>query len=90
MDRDRSPQVLGAALAIGWMVVLVAVDIAIPDAKIVLTSFFSVAPLVACALLPPVTTGAIAAVSVGLTIASGVWDGIWGRGQQTIRILDVA
>ena len=90
MDRDRAPQVLGAALAIGWMVVLVAVDIAIPGAKLVLTSFFSVAPLIACALLPPVPTGAIAAVSVGLTIASGAWNGTWGQGQQAIRILDVA
>ena len=90
MKSEQAPQLLGAALAIVWLVVLVAVDIAIPDGQLVLASFFSLAPLIACALLPPAPTGAVAAVAVGLAVLSGVWDGTWGQGQQTVRILDVA
>ena len=90
MNADRAPQTLGAALAIGWLVVLVALDVAIQHGQVVLVSLFSVAPLIACAVLPTVATGTIAAVSIALAVASGVWDGTWGQAQQSIRILDVA
>lgn len=90
MKTERTPQILGAAVAIAWLILLVVVDVAIPGDQLVLASFFSLAPLIACAVLPPATTGAIAAAAVGLAVLSGVWDGSWGQGQQTIRILDVA
>ena len=90
MKTERAPQILGAAVAIAWLILLVIVDVVIPGDHLVLASFFSLAPLIAGAVLPPATTGAIAAVAVGLAVLSGVWDGSWGQGQQTVRILDVA
>ncbi|HET7357847.1 MAG TPA: PP2C family protein-serine/threonine phosphatase [Nocardioidaceae bacterium] len=90
MKSERAPQLLGASLAIVWLVALVVVDVVVPGAHLVLAAMFSLSPLIACAMLPPASTAVIAAVSIGLAVASGIWDGSWGSGQQTIRILDVA
>jgi serine phosphatase RsbU (regulator of sigma subunit) len=89
MNTERAPQILGGALATAWLVLLVVVDVAIPGGQVVLVSLFSLAPLVACAVLSAAATGAIACVAVGLAVASGGWDATWGSAQQTVRIIDV-
>jgi serine phosphatase RsbU (regulator of sigma subunit) len=90
MKSERSHQILGAALAIGWLGALAGVDLTIHSSHLVLAPLLCLAPLIACAVLPPATTGVVAAVAVGLAVLSGVWDGTWGQGQQTIRIVEVA
>ncbi|MGB8651595.1 MAG: EAL domain-containing protein [Mycobacteriales bacterium] len=79
---------LGIVLATVWLAGAAALDVlTIPH--VTLAALFAVAPLIACALLPPAGTALFAAVAVMLTAGSGQWHGIWGTSQQTVRILDV-
>jgi phosphoserine phosphatase RsbU/P len=89
MSGDRSAQALGAGLATLWLVVLVAVDLAIPGATVVLSPLFALAPLIACAVLPARATAAVAAAAVVATIVSGWWNHTWGSPQHLVRIADV-
>lgn len=89
MGGDRGAQVLGAALATAWLLVVVAVDVATPPATFVVAVLSAVAPLIACAVLSARATAVFAVVAVALTVASGWWNHTWGSAQQTVRIIDV-
>lgn len=89
MTTDRA-QLVGAALAALWLVVLAVVDLAIPGGRVILTPLFALSPLIACAVLPASVTAAFAAGAVLLALAAGAWDDTWATAQQTVRVVDVA
>ena len=89
MTRDRAAQVTGAGLATLLLVVLAAIDWAIPGAVVVLAPLFALAPLAACAVLPARSTLAFAAAAVVLAVLSGWWDHTWDAPQQVVRLIDV-
>ncbi|HEU5033667.1 MAG TPA: PP2C family protein-serine/threonine phosphatase [Mycobacteriales bacterium] len=86
---DRRGQVIGALLAAGWLVGMTAGDIATRGPRVVLTVFFGVSPLLACAVLSPMATAAFAVVAVALAAGSGGWDHTWGLPQHYVRIANV-
>jgi serine phosphatase RsbU (regulator of sigma subunit) len=65
-------------------------DIALSGPRVVLTVFFGVSPLIACAVLAPMATAGFASLAVGLAAASGGWDHTWGLPQHYVRIAHVA
>ena len=68
MTRDRAAQLTGAGLATLLLVLLAAVDWAIPGATVVLAPLFALAPLAACAVLPArFTLGFAVAWALSLT-----------------------
>jgi hypothetical protein len=89
MRIDRFAQAVGAGQATLWLIVLVILDVAIDGSTVVLSPLFALAPLIACAVLPVRSTAVIAAATVTAAVVSGFWDGTWGRGQHTVRIIDV-
>jgi serine phosphatase RsbU (regulator of sigma subunit) len=71
------------------MVVVLVVDLANTSSTFALTVLYAVAPLIACAVLPPRPTGTVAAAASALAVASGAWNDTWGTGQHAVRIADV-
>jgi hypothetical protein len=90
MSREQTGRLVGVTLAVGWLVAVVVVDLSLPPSLVILTSLLGVAPLIAAAVLPPVQTALFAVAALALAAASGVWNDVWGRPQQTIRMADVA
>lgn len=86
MDR---PQVVGAAVAVAWLVSMTVADALIPGDQVVLTPLFGIAPLIACAVLPGALTAGLAVATIALAAAAGVWDGSWGDPQQVVRLANV-
>ncbi|WP_243057484.1 PP2C family protein-serine/threonine phosphatase [Nocardioides sp. SR21] len=82
-------------MRIGWTAslaclgLLVALDIWLDSSVAVLTGLFAISPLIACAVLPTVSTAAVWALSLAAAIASGFWDDSLGTPQQTVRIVGV-
>ena len=89
MTRDRAAQLTGAGLATLLLVLLAAVDWAIPGATVVLAPLFALAPLAACAVLPARFTLGFAVAAVLLAALSGWWDHTWDAPQQVVRLIDV-
>jgi hypothetical protein len=89
MRSDRFAPAVGAGLATFWLAVLVILDVAVDGSSVVLSPLFALAPLIACAVLPVRTTAVFAAATVTAVVVSGFWDGTWGLGQHTVRIVDV-
>ncbi len=69
---------------------MVLLDIAIPDATIVMAPLFALAPLIACAVLPAVRTAAFAAAAFAAAAGSGLWNGNSDSPQHVVRLVDVA
>jgi len=88
MTRDRT-QLIGAALALLVLTALVALDVAISPEIAILTSLFGVAPLIACAVVPPRGTAVIATLAAIAAVASGTSNGTGGTTQQNVRIINV-
>jgi len=88
MLRDRGAQVVGASLAVLWLVVVLVLDL-VTSAAVVLAPFFALAPLIACSVLSARSTAVFAAVAVAAAALSGSWNGSWDDPQQAVRILDV-
>ena len=86
---DRRRQLLGAGLAILWLVAVLIID-QVTDPSLVPAVLYGVAPLIASAALPPAATAGFGVVAVALTTASIQWNGTWGTAQTWIRIGDVA
>ena len=87
--RDRVAA-FGATLALVLLVLLVLLDLSIAPSIVILTDLFALAPLIACAVVPPYGTAAIAVLTFGVAVASGVWNDAFGTAQQNVRLLDVA
>jgi hypothetical protein len=81
---------VGATLATLSLLVLAVLDLAIPERSLVLTSLFSLAPLIACAVLPAAATAGFGVAAVVLALASGGWDNTGASPQQVVRIAHVA
>ena len=89
MIRDRAPQV-GAGLALVVLLLLVVIDLSVPPEYAVLTSLFSLPPLIACAVVPVPGTAVISSVAVVAAYASGFWnEGTAGTAQQNVRLINV-
>ena len=86
---ERTTRPAWWAVALASLAVLAVVDAAIPADTAVLTVFFVIAPLIACAVLPPADTAVVAALSVAVAVASAWWDDGVGTAQQTVRTIDV-
>jgi serine phosphatase RsbU (regulator of sigma subunit) len=89
MTTDRAAQITGAGLATLWLVVLAAVDWAIPGATVVLAALYALAPLAACAVLSARSTLGFGVAAVLLAVLSGWWDHTWDSPQQLVRLIDV-
>jgi phosphoserine phosphatase RsbU/P len=88
MTRDRT-QVIGAGLALLVLVLLVVADAMIPGDEVVLTPLFTLAPLIACAVVPPVGTAALAGLTVVAAAFSGWWNQVLGTPQHNVRMVTV-
>lgn len=86
----RRGQAVGSVLAGLWLLGVLGADLATRGPGTVLSVFFGVAPLIACAVLAPAATTAYAVTAVALVIGSGSWDHTWGMTQHYVRIADVA
>jgi hypothetical protein len=80
----------GPALALLALALLVVLDLVIPPDYAILTSLFGLPPLIACAVVSPRGTAAIAALAFVAAIVSGVWNDTLGTAQQNVRLLNVA
>ncbi|WP_133241197.1 PP2C family protein-serine/threonine phosphatase [Nocardioides gansuensis] len=72
------------------LLVLVLLDLAIPDASIALSPLFALAPLIACSVLPAERTAAFAAAALVAAVGSGVWNDHSVTPQHVVRLVDVA
>ena len=88
-ERAGRSQVVGAAVAVAWLVALTVADALVSGDRVVLTPLFGIAPLIACAVLPGAMTAGFAALAVALAAVAGVWDGTWGDPQQVVRLVNV-
>jgi sigma-B regulation protein RsbU (phosphoserine phosphatase) len=86
VSADQRARRAGWAVSLATLGVLVALDLAVDP---VLTVFFALAPLIACAVLPPRQTSVVAALAVAAAAAAGWWNGYAGTSQFYIRIIDV-
>ena len=76
-------------MASSWLATFLLLDVVVPSTGVAFTIFFAIAPLIACASLPPRTTAAYGVTAVTLTVASVLWNGMEGE-QYWLRALDVA
>ncbi len=81
---------VGVMLAGGSLLGAVLVDLTVSTPDVSVAIFFALAPLIAAALLPPLTTAGFALAAVTVTALAGSWEHTWGRTQQYLRITDVA
>ena len=88
MIKDRVAAI-GAALALLVLLVLVALDMSMPPDFASLTALFGLAPLIACAVVPPRETAAIGILTVGVALASGAWNDAFGTAQHNVRVINV-
>lgn len=86
MSSEQRTRRVGWGVSLATLGVLVALDIAVDP---VLTVFFALAPLIACAVLPPRETSVIAALAVGAAVGAGWWNDLAGTSQSLVRIIDV-
>src|SRR6478752_2544717 len=86
---ERRRQWIGAGLAILWLVAVLVID-QTTDQAFVPAVLYGVAPLIACAVLPPLNTGIFGAAAIALTALSIQWNSSWGVAQTWIRMGDVA
>lgn len=89
MTNERTVRLAWGAVSLASLAVLVVLDVAIPADEAVLTVFFVIAPLIACAVLPPAATAVVAAVTVAVAVASAWWNHLAGTVQQGVRTVDV-
>jgi sigma-B regulation protein RsbU (phosphoserine phosphatase) len=87
LDGDRSART-GVVLSATWLVLVTVADVLLPS-RVVSDSLFAIAPLIACALLPPRITAVFGVAAVLLVVASGWWKSAWETPQQWIRLVDV-
>jgi hypothetical protein len=87
-DARRRDAALAAALAVGWFVMILALDAVVPP-SVVPDALLAVAPLIACSVLSPRVTAGFAAVAIVLCLASGLWNDVWHTGEQWVRFVDV-
>lgn len=85
----RRLEAAGAGLAAAWLVVFLLIDIAFQGSPVNVVVFFGVAPLIACAVLPPMWTTAYAAAATLLAVGAGLWNHSYGQAQHYIRVGDV-
>lgn len=79
----------GLGLSIGWLALVLVADLATPGPAFALTVLYAIGPLIACAVLAPTPTAAVASLGSLMAVASGAWNDTWGTVQQTVRIADV-
>ena len=71
-----------------WLLLVLVVDVANPGPDFALTVLYAVAPLIACAVLPPKRTAAVAGLAWAVAVVSGEWNQTWGTAQHVVRIVD--
>jgi len=84
----RAGRVTIAALAAVWLILVLIVDLATGPA-VRLGGLYAMAPLIACAALPPGLTAAYAVVAIVLGVASGWWNHAASASLTTVRLLDL-
>jgi hypothetical protein len=87
---DRRLEARGAALAAAWLLAFLVIDFVSRNTPVNVVVFFGVAPLIACAVLPPAWTAGFAVAATLLAIAAGLWNQSFGLAQHYVRIADVA
>jgi hypothetical protein len=79
---------LGVGLATAWLVALTIVNLMLP-ADSVPDPLYPVAVLIVCAVCSVRTTALFAAITVLLTVFSGLYNGNWDTGQQWVRLVSI-
>ena len=90
MTGDRRDRLLGSGLAALWLAAVLIVDVATGQPAFVPAILFAVAPLIACAVLPPLPTAGFGVIAVALLMVTSLWNGTWGLAQMWLRVIDVA
>ena len=75
----------GLGLSIGWLALVLVADLATPGPAFALTVLYAIGPLIACAVLAPTPTAAVASLGSLMAVASGAWNDTWGTVQQTVE-----
>jgi hypothetical protein len=86
----RRWEAAGGLLAAVWLLAFLAIDVATAGSRVNVTVLFAVAPLIACAVLPPAWTAVCSVVAVALVVLAGWWNDTWSDPQHYVRIIDVA
>jgi hypothetical protein len=79
---------LGVVLATSWLVALTIANLALPQSSIP-DPLYPVAVLIVCAVCSVRTTAIFAAITVLLTVFSGIYNHVWDSGQQWVRLTAV-
>ena len=79
---------LGVVLATSWLVALTIANLALPENSIP-DPLYPVAVLIVCAVCSVRTTAIFAAITVLLTVFSGIYNHVWDSGQQWVRFTAV-
>lgn len=89
MTPDDRARRTGWAASLGCLAALVLLDVALDDSLVVLTGLFSLAPLIACAVLPTRSTALVAALAVVAALTSSGWNDAADTSQHYVRVLGV-
>src|SRR6478672_9048045 len=89
MKGDRRGQLVGAALAALWFLVVLVAELSTGKPAFVPAILFALGPLIACAVLGPVPTTVFGVVGVGLVGLTSVRNGTWDTAQMWLRVVDV-
>jgi phosphoserine phosphatase RsbU/P len=79
---------LGASIAVGWLLLLSVVDLAIPM-NVSLAPLFALAPLAAAAVMSARATAGFAVAAAALVVLSGLDNQNWDTAEQWVLLLDV-
>jgi hypothetical protein len=86
---EERRRLLGAIVAMVWLVVLVVVDVAVTDPTLSLAPLFAIAPLIACAVLPAGSTAVFGVAALLLAAGSNQWNAARGTPQVWVRLVDI-
>jgi sigma-B regulation protein RsbU (phosphoserine phosphatase) len=86
---EERRRLLGAIVAMVWLVVLVVVDVAVTDPTLSLAPLFAIAPLIACAVLPAGPTAVFGVAALLLAAGSNQWNAARGTPQVWVRLVDI-
>lgn len=88
LREGRPGRVAIAVLAAVWLVLVLVIDLATGPA-VRLGGLYAIAPLIACAALPPGVTAGYAVLAIALGVASGWWNHAASASLTTVRLLDL-
>ena len=89
MTPEKRRRLVGAILAMLWLVAFIVADVAVTNPTLSLAPLFAIAPLIACAVLPAGPTTVFGVAALLLAAWSNQWNDAWGTPQVWVRLVDI-